>query len=545
MIQIGKRRVVNHQYGEAAFKELHSGELPSQQWYEIREKALLDLVSFIKLVAPYQVMGGIHEELCNWWTRSNAKTHQLALIPRDHGKSRMVAFRVAWWLARHPDNRVLYISATANLAEKQLKFIKDILTSDSFMFYFPEYLNVEEGKRAKWSSTEIELDHPIRKLEGVRDPSVFTGGLTTGLTGLHCDVAVKDDVVVHENAYTAEGRNKVKTQCSLLVSIAGADSQIWAVGTRYDARDYYSEMMKMMEQIFNDNGEQVDEEEVYEVFERQVEDKGDGTGQFLWPRQRTSKGKWFGFDIQVLAKKRAQYLDKMQFRAQYYNDPNDPDNALIARDNFQYYDKAHLSRKAGKWYYKQHRLNVFAAIDFAYSLTKRADYSCVVVLGVDCENNIYVLDIDRFQTDKVSEYYKHIVDLHVKWDFRKIRAEVTAAQSVIVKEIKDQHIKPHGLSLSVLEHKPTRQSGSKEERMAAILEPRYSNGSVWHYMGGNCQVLEDELIQARPPHDDVKDTLASCIEILVPPTRARVMRSQGGPSTDVNYNSRFGGVAYS
>ncbi len=543
MISIGKKTVPDHSFGEQRYKELH-GELPPEKWYEVRTTALTDLVSFIKLVAPYQVLGSIHEEICSWWNRRNRKTHQLALIPRDHGKSRLVAFRAAWYLTRHPDRRILYISATSKLAEKQLKFIKDIFTSDDFMYFFPEYVLPEEGKRAKWSSTEIEFDHPIRKLEGVRDPSVFTGGLTTGLTGLHCDVAIKDDVVVHENAYTADGRQKVKTQCSLLVSIAGADSEIWAVGTRYDARDYYSEMMKMKEEIFNDLGEQIDEEDVYEVFERQVESKGDGTGEFLWPRQVTKRGKWFGFDVKVLAKKRAQYLDKMQYRAQYYNDPNDPENAPVGRDLFQYYDKAHLSRQAGKWYYKQQRLNVFAAIDFAYSLTKRADYSCVVVLGVDCDYNIYVLDIDRFQTDKVSEYYKHIVDLHVKWDFRKIRAEVTAAQSVIVKEIKDQHIKPHGLSLSVLEHKPTRATGSKEERMAAILEPRYSNGSVWHYLGGNCQVLEDELVQARPPHDDVKDTLASCIEILVPPTRGRAMRQQGMSKPDVSYNGRFGGVAY-
>ena len=40
-------------------------------------------------------------------------------------------------------------------------------------------------------------------------------------------------------------------------------------------------------------------------------------------------GKWFGFDLKILAKKRGQYLDKGQFRAQYYNDPSDPDNVPV------------------------------------------------------------------------------------------------------------------------------------------------------------------------------------------------------------------------
>ena len=32
---------------------------------EIREAAEADLVTFIKLIAPYQVLGSIHEEVCS------------------------------------------------------------------------------------------------------------------------------------------------------------------------------------------------------------------------------------------------------------------------------------------------------------------------------------------------------------------------------------------------------------------------------------------------------------------------------------------------
>jgi hypothetical protein len=41
---------------------------------------------------------------------------------------------------------------------------------------------------------------------------------------------------------------------------------------------------------------------------RSVEENGDGTGEFLWPRQQRRDGKWFGFDAKILAKKRGQYL---------------------------------------------------------------------------------------------------------------------------------------------------------------------------------------------------------------------------------------------
>lgn len=508
---------------------------------EIREAAESDLLTFIRLVAPSRVLGACHEEVCHWWERENSKSHQLLLFPRDHMKSALVAYRVAHRITVDPTLRVLYLSATSNLAQKQLSFIKNILTSPVYKRYWPDHVHEDEGKREKWTQTEIALDHPKRKEEGIRDPTIFTGGLTTSLTGLHCDIAVLDDIVVYENAYTGEGREKVKSQYSLLSSIEGANAKEWVVGTRYHPKDLYSELLEMAEDIYNDDGEIIGSEPIYEIMERVVEDVGDGTGQFLWPRQRRADGKFFGFDRQVLAKKRAQYLDKTQYRAQYYNDPSDPDTRPVDYDKFQYYAKEHLTSTSGVWYYKDRKLNVFASIDFAYSVRKKADYTAIVVIGVDYENNVYVLDIDRFKTDKISEYFQHILEMLNKWNFRKLRAEVTAAQAAIVRELKDSYIKPHGLMLKVEEFRPTRHQGTKEERIAAILEPRYANLSIYHYKGGNCQLLEEELVTNNPPHDDIKDALASCIETAVRPSSNTLSRKT---NTNVIYNTRFGGVGF-
>ena len=507
---------------------------------QIREAAEADLETFIRLIMPQQVIGGVHSELCRWWTRQDAKSHQLTLLPRDHGKSRYAAFWVAWQITRDPTIRVLYISATSNLAEKQLKFIGDILTSKIYRKYWPEMVNKEVGKRERWTTSEISVDHPKRKEEAVRDPTIFTGGLTTSLTGLHCDIAVLDDVVIYENAYTEEGRNKVKSQYSLLSSIEGGDAKEMVVGTRYHPNDLYQSMIETEEDIYDDNGNITGSREVYEVFERKVEDQGDGSGEFLWPRQQRSDGKWFGFSREILAKKRAKYLDKTQFRAQYYNDPNDGSDANIDRSKFQYYDKAFLNRSGNHWYYKDKRLNLTASVDFAYSTGQRSDYTAICIAGMDSDRNIYVLEIDRFKTTKISEYFEHIFNAYTKWQFRKLAAEATAAQKAIVEELKSSYIRPQGLGFSIVEVKPTRHQGSKEERLAAILEPAYGNDAVYHYRGGNCQVLEDELVLQFPPHDDCKDALATCIEHLKPPAGSlamnRIQRS------NIITHPRFGGV---
>lgn len=485
---------------------------------QIRQAAENDLEFFIQLVAPQQLLGDCHKEVIEWWTREDARNYQLLLFPRDHGKSRLIAYRVAWELTKDPTLRVLYISATANLAEKQLSFIKGILTSEIYRRYWPQHVNQEEGKRSRWTNSEISLDHPLRKEENVRDPSIFTGGLTTSLTGLHCDIAVLDDVVVAENALTSEGRSKVASQYSLLSSIEGADAREWVVGTRYHSKDLYNDLMEMKEVLYDDEGEQTGEDNIYEILEKPVEDQGDGTGQFLWPKQQRKDGKWFGFDIATLAKKRGKYLDKGQFKAQYYNDPSDPDNVPVSRDKIQYFDRKHLHLDNGHWHYKDSKLNLFGAIDFAFSLRSKADYTALVLIGVDSDNNVYVLDIDRFRTDRISEYFDHIFELHSKWSFRKLRAEVTVAQMAIVKQLKEL-IKQHGLALSIDEFRPNKQQGNKQERIASVLEPRYDNLQMWHYRGGNTQYLEDELSTRNPPHDDVIDALASAVDMAVRPTR--------------------------
>ena len=505
---------------------------------QIRQAAESDLVTFIKLVAPEQVLGQCHEDVCNWWTREDHKTHQLLLFPRDHGKSRLIAYRVAWELTKNPTLRILYISATANLAEKQLGFIKGILTSDTYRRYWPEHVQADEGKRTRWTNSEIMLDHPLRRKENVRDPSVFTGGLTTSLTGLHCDIAVLDDVVVYENAYTGEGRNKVKSQYSLLSSIEGAEAKEWVVGTRYHPADLYNDLLQMVEDQYDENGEKVGEDNIYEIFEKPVENRGDGTGEFLWPRSQRKDGKWFGFDLKILAKKRGQYLDKGQFRAQYYNDPSDPDNVPVGSEKFQYYEQKHIREENGYLYYRDNRLNVFAAVDFAFSLGKRSDYTAIVVVGIDAENNIYVLDIDRFRTDRISEYFEHILHLSNKWSFRKLRAETTVAQMAIVKQLKEL-IKQHGLAISIDEFRPNKSQGNKQERISSVLEPRYDNLSIWHYRGGNTQILEEELSSRNPPHDDVIDALASVVDMAVKP--ARNVRRNGNQNI-VWANNRFRGA---
>lgn len=78
--------------------------------------------------------------------------------------------------------------------------------------------------------------------------------------------------------------------------------------------------------------------------------------------------------------------------------------------------------------------------------------------------------------------------------------------------------------------------------MDAILQPKYQNGQVWHYIGGNCQTLEEELVLQNPPHDDVKDALSSALEMCVPPTNNALGQSSRANRQQLIGSTRFGGI---
>ena len=214
---------------------------------QIRETALEDLYFFARLVNPGYVYGDIHKELYGWMQEyslfgqgTSVTTNKLVMLPRGHLKSHMVATWAAWIITKHPEVTILYVSATAGLAITQLYAIKNILTSDSYTRYFPEYVHPQEGKREKWSQDAISIDHPQRRKEGIRDATISTAGLTTNTTGWHADVLIPDDLVVPENAYTEDGRESVEKKASQFTSILNAGGFTLACGTRYHPSDIYA-----------------------------------------------------------------------------------------------------------------------------------------------------------------------------------------------------------------------------------------------------------------------------------------------------------------
>ena len=160
--------------------EAKIGNMPEEA-LEVRARARVDLCYFAKLVNPGYMYGPVHEELFLWLQDytlfgigDNLTDNKLIMLPRAHLKSHIVATWCAWVITRHPEVTILYVSATAELAQTQLFAIQNILGSSLYRRFFPEYVHPQEGKREKWSATKLSVDHKKRAADTIASVVSFS-----------------------------------------------------------------------------------------------------------------------------------------------------------------------------------------------------------------------------------------------------------------------------------------------------------------------------------------------------------------------------------
>ncbi|MFJ3699504.1 terminase large subunit domain-containing protein [Streptomyces sp. NPDC090052] len=131
-----------------------------------------------------------HLDLIDQVFRDIARGHPrkvLITMPPRHGKSRRAArWAPLWYLARHPDHRVMIASYSADLADDHGRWIRDAINT-----YGPQLgIALHSGSKA---ANRFDLANPEtgERLEG----GLVTAGVGGGLTGKGAHLAVVDDPI--------------------------------------------------------------------------------------------------------------------------------------------------------------------------------------------------------------------------------------------------------------------------------------------------------------------------------------------------------------
>jgi len=521
----------------------------NKELLKIKEECENSLWAYAQWMCPDRYWGDVHEDFFNYFQYGDSLC-KLALIPRDHQKSFAIAVAATWLVAKMPWVRINYVSYSSDLVEAQMNTIQDLFYSEQFRELWPDHLNFEKDKRkdtyvhkktGKWNTGVYEIDHPDRKKRMVRDPTIRATTVKSGNTGMHCDYTIFDDVVTDENYNSPAGKKECIACYKSFAKIMSAGGEWWAVGTKYADDDLYAHMAEI--QFQNNDGELVDR---WTEFRRSVEDsyKMTGDGNFLWPRMVMPNGAVYGFDKQELSIKKNDAQmgdgDLGLFGGQYYNDPSAMSEDVIAQGNFKYLDPRLLEQQGKDWYYNDKKLKLSCGADLAWTDSsslnaKRRDYTALALVGIDEDGFIYVLALERFQTDKPEIYYKKIQELHEYWGFNKITIETNSAGK-FVKSAVESLIRVAGGRLEVEGKTHTSHDGKKEERIAQVLHSRYRNGTIYHTKSGYTKILEQEIKQANPATDDLKDAVAIAVSLAVAPFKRRAQKKKKG---NVLQMSRF------
>ena len=480
---------------------------------EALKLAYTDLVSFGKLFLPDDFMRSetpfFHYEVMD--ALNDHSVRQLAVVlPRGHGKTVLTKCSIMhdFCFTKEP---LFYgwVAASSKISVPNLDYIKYHLEyNDKVRYYFGDL----KGK--KWTEDDIELKNGC-KLISKSNLSGIRGGAK-----LHkrYDLIVLDDFEDENNTITAESRSKIANLVTAVVfpALEPQSGRLRINGTpvHFDA---------FITNILNGYFQAKTKKEDYSwkvITYKAIQE--DGTP--LWPD-------WFGHE--EMERKKKFYADSGQpqkFYQEYMMEVQNEDDAIFTREHINYWD--------GQFIYDNESgistivtkegdvkpVNVFAGVDPATdSIRRDADYSVIIFIACDMDNNIYILDYIRKRSLPVlgipGADKKGIVDYI--FDYEKIyhplmyTIEDTTMSKPVFQSIKSEMIRRNDFSINFKDEKPgTRMS--KRDRIQGILAQRFAVGQMHikktHYS------LQREIITFGPrmAHDDTIDALAYACKFAYP-----------------------------
>ena len=442
---------------------------------------------------------------------SDPNIRQLAVVlPRGHGKTVLTKCGIMhnFCFTKEP---LFYgwVAASSKISVPNLDYIKYHLEyNDKVRYYFGDL----KGK--KWTEDDIELKNGC-KLISKSNLSGIRGGAK-----LHkrYDLIVLDDFEDENNTITSESRSKIANLVTAVVfpALEPKTGRLRINGTpvHYDA---------FITNILNGHlkAEAKGEDYSWKVITYKAL-QSDGTP--LWPA-------WFGHE--EMQRKKKFYADSGQpqkFYQEYMMEVQNEEDAIFTRDHIKYWD--------GQFIHDQETgistivteegdvkpVNVFAGVDPATdSMRRHADYSVIIFIACDMDNNIYILDYVRKRSLPVlgipGADKKGIVDYI--FDYSQIyhplmfTIEDTTMSKPVFQSIKSEMIRRNDFSINFKDEKPgTRMS--KRDRIQGILAQRFAVGQMHikktHYS------LQREIITFGPrmAHDDTIDALAYACKFAYP-----------------------------
>lgn len=435
---------------------------------------------------PDQNKWGIHDWVEFVLKRPSKK--KAILLPRGHLKSSLVTVGYTiQQILRNPNVRVLIANQIWDMSRKFLSEIKGHLEQSQLKYLFGDF------QSQKWNQDDIVVRQRTRPL---KEPTVMTTGVEAETTGGHFDMIILDDLTGLQNSATPEQREKTKRFRRSMINLLEPGGTLIEIGTRWHLDDTFQQIIEK-------------EAKYYDIMVRQVVEKG----KIIFPKKFSKK-----FDpkkkdwIDASAENCMDYIEHLknsmpidEFQAQYMNTPISVENQLFKQEFFKYWNK----RPEG--------LYVGMGVDLAISQRTEADYTALVVVGMDKDWNLYILDYLRGHWTP-SQIVEKVFEMQARWQPYAVSMEINGFQRTLKLAVEEE-MRRRGQYFGIEEvrngpDRSTGISGGKEGRIKA-LEPFYRRGAVYHAAWMKGRDFEMELLTfPKGRHDDIVDAAVQIMPFL-------------------------------
>ena len=472
---------------------------------EALELAKKDMISFGKLFLPDDFMRSetppFHYEVADMIT--DLENKQVAIIlPRGHGKTVLTKCDILRnFLFTSEPLFYGWVSATAKLATGNMDYIKYHLEFNERVTYF---FGAQKGN--KWTEVDIELQNGC-KLISKSNISGIRGGAK-----LHkrYDLIILDDFEDENNTITSEARGKNSNLITAVVfpALEPHTGRLRINGTPVHFDSFINNLI-----VNYDKASKEKQKFSWDIICRKAIDE---KGNMLWDS-------WF--PKKEMARKKKFYSDSGQpskFYQEYMMEVQSEEDAMFTRKHIRYWDGAYSYDEEGEISYLSidgkdiEPVNIFVGVDPATDSARReADYSVLLILAVDMNNNIYVLDYIRKRGIPVlgipGEDKLGIVDymyqIAKQYHPTLFTVEDTAMSKPIFQALRAESRRRNNFDVRWKEEKPGTRL-SKRDRIQEVLAQRFSIGQI--HIKKDHHDLFHEIITFGPrmSHDDTIDALA-------------------------------------
>ena len=382
-------------------------------------------------------MAECHKEWFKYIFDENIK-RLLVEAPFGHAKSTYIGvFYPIWLIMTNPKIRIILGSNTLELSTDRIRAIRNNFENNERLIEDYKILHGFSPKPQdpqKWTEKAIY----VRGVDLDGPPSVRAAATNAAIAGKRCDVFIGDDLIDDKNSATVQLRKNTKDWFGqMALSRLEPDGMVRLMGTEYGEFTLYQDI------IIKRHGQFMD---WIAIVYKALDDKNKGPKGELW-------FEYWPFEKLM---KRKNEIGVLAFELGYQNNPK-------ANNEFGIFKESYL-----KYYSKSPEgLQIFQGADLAISLKENANYFALATIGLDKDQNIYLLDMFRAhltfepQMDVINEYY-------AKWHPIFITIEKNNYQAALPE---------HLIKISALPIKVVTQTESKEYRLSK-LSIRFENGKI-------------------------------------------------------------------